>query len=202
MTVKIEMANLERQEILELLGRAIAPLPIALISTIGEDGIYNAAPFSFIMPVSLKPPIICVSFGLREGQKRDTLVNIELSKDFVVNIMDETLIKPTIQASANYPSDVDEIKKVGLTAMASDRVKSPRIAESQVSLECQLSQKLELGEGANLRSIIFGEVVLAHVKDEVWVSGKIEPSKLRVVGHLASGVYCRTRDIFKKTISE
>ena len=202
MTKKIEMANLDREEIFDFLGSAIAPLPIALISTVGKDGIYNAAPFSLITPISWKPPVICVSFGLRRGQKKDTLANIEFSKDFVVNIMDETWIKPTIQASANYPSDVDEIKKVGLTAMASDRVKSPRIAESQVSLECRLMQKLELGEGPSLRGVIFGEVVLAHVKDEVWVGGKIEPSKLRAVGHLADGVYCRTRDIFKKTVSE
>jgi len=198
--MKLEMANLDRQEIHELLGSAIAPLPIALISTVGEDGIYNAAPFSLVVPVCWKPPIICVSFGLRQGQKKDTLRNIDFSQDFVVNIMDETLIKPTIQASADYPSDVDEIKEVGLTAIAADKVKSPRVAEAQVSLECRLVQRLELGEGQNLRGVIFGEVVLVHVKDELWVASKIEPSRFRAVGRLGSGIYCRTGDIFEMTI--
>ena len=195
--MKIEMANLDRQEIHELLGSAVTPLPVALISTVGEDSIYNAAPFSLITPVCWKPPIICVSFGLQQGQKKDTLRNIEFSKDFVVNIMDETLIKPTIQASANDPSSVDEIKEVGLTAIAADKVKSPRIAESQVSLECRVVQKLEFGEGQNLRSVIFGEVVLAHVRDELWTTGKIQPSRLRAVGRVGSGIYCRTKDIFE-----
>ena len=195
--MKIEMANLEREEIHELLERTIVPLPVALISTIGEDGIYNAAPYSLAFPVCWKPPIVCVSFGLRQGQKKDTLGNIESSQDFVINIMDETLIKPTIQTSADYPSSVDEIKEVGLNAIAADKVKSPRIAESQISLECQLVKRLELGEGQNLRGIVFGEVILAHVKDELWVAGKIEPSRLRGVGRLGKGIYCRTHDIFE-----
>ena len=199
--MKIEMANLDRQEIHELLGSAIAPLPITLISTVGEDGIYNAAPFSLIAPVSWKPPVICVSFGLRRGQKKDTLRNIEFSQDFVVNIMDETLIKPTIQASADYPSSVDEIKEVGLTAIAAEKVKSPRVAEAQVSLECRLVQGLELGEGQNLRGIVFGEVVLAHVKDELLVAGKLDPSKFGAVGRIGDRIYCRTKDTFEVRIS-
>ena len=199
--MKLEMANLARPEIFELFGSAVAPAPVALISTVGEDGIYNAAPVSLITPVCYKPPIICVSIGLRRGQKKDTSRNIEFSKDFVVNIMDETLIKPTIQASADYPSDVDEIKEVGFTAIASDKVKSPRVAESQVSLECQLVQRLELGEGENFRNVVFAEVVVTHIKDELWVAGKIDPSKLRAVGRVGEGIYCRTRDIFKMTIS-
>jgi len=195
--MKIETANLERQELHELIGTVIAPLPIALISTIGQDGKYNAAPFSFVAPVCLKPPIICVSIGLRQGQKKDTTKNIEFSHDFVVNVVDEALVKPAIQASADYPSDVDEIKEVGLTAIASEKVQSPRVAESKVSLECRLVQKLELVEGQGLRSIVFGEVVLVHVKDELWVEGKIEPSRLRAVGRMGKDLYCRTGDIFE-----
>lgn len=199
--MQIEMANLEREEIHELLGSIIVPLPVALISTIGEDGIYNAAPFSLVIPVCWKPPIVCASFGLRKGQKKDTLRNIEFSQDFVVNIVDETFIKPTIQASTDYPSSVDEIKEVGFTAISADKVKSPRIAEAQISLECRLVKRLELGEGQNLRGIVFGEVVLAHIKDELWAAGKIQPSGLRAVGRLGSGVYCRTSDIFEMTVS-
>lgn len=199
--MKIEMGNLNGRQVHDLLTSAISPLPIALISTVGESGIYNAAPFSLTIPISWKPPIICVSFGLRKGQKKDTLRNIEFSKDFVINIMDETLIKPTIQTSADYPSTVDEIKEVGLTALAADKVKAPRIAESQVSLECRLVQKLEFGEGEDLRTVVFGEVVLVHVKDGVWVGDRIEPSTLKAVGRLGNGIYCRTGDIIRMKIS-
>lgn len=162
--MKIETANLGRQELHELIGNTITPLPVALISTRGQDGTNNAAPYSFVAPVCSKPPIVCVSFGVRQGQKKDTLSNIEFSHDFVVNVVDETLISKVIQASADYPSGVDEINEVGLTALPGEKVKSPRIAESKVSLECRLVQKLEileeLREGPGLRAIIFGEIML------------------------------------------
>ena len=199
--MKIEMASLDREEVHELVGRVIMPRPIALISTIGDDGVYNAAPFSADTSVCSKPPIIWVSIGLRRGQKKDTWRNIEFSGDFVINIMDETLIKPTLQTSANYPSDVDEIKKVGLTAIVGDRVKSPRVAEAQVSLECRLVQRLEFGEGENLRHVIFGEVILTHVKDELMVDGKIEPARLKALGRIGGGIYCRTGDIVRMSVS-
>ena len=198
--MEIEMANLDGGKIHELLISANVPLPVALISTVGEDGIYNAAPFSLVLPVCYKPPIICVSSGLRQGQKKDTTRNIEFSKDFVVNIMDEDMIQATVQTAADYPSNVDEIKEVGFTAISADRVKSPRISEAQVSMECQLRQSLEFGEGEDLRSIAFGEVVLVHVRDELWDTDRIQPSRLRSVGYIGSGTYCRTKDIFEVVI--
>ncbi len=195
--MKIQMAELDVHEAHDFITSAMAPLPIVLISTVGEDGIYNAAPFSLVIPVCHRPSIICAAFGLRGGQKKDTVRNIEFAKDFVVNIMDETLIGPTIRTAGNFPSTVDEINKVGLTAIAADSVKSPRIAEAQVSLECRLVQSLEFGEGENLHGVLFGEVVLAHVKDNLWVEGRLEPSRLRSVGRLGKGIYCRTQDILK-----
>ena len=198
MIMKFEPANLDEKELHELLGRAIAPLPISLVSTVSEKGTYNAAPYSMLFPVCWKPPIVCLSISLRQGgQKKDTQHNIEFSRDFVVNIMDESRINSTIQASINYPSDIDEIKEVGLTAIPADKVKSPLIAEAQVSFECQVRQQLELGSGPQLRCIIFGEVVLAHVKDKVWVNGRIEPAEMKTVGRLGTGVYCHTNDIFR-----
>ena len=198
--MKIEPTNLNWKEAHGFIGSVIAPLPIALISTIGQDGTHNAAPFSFITPVCSKPPIVCVSMGLRKGQKKDTLRNIEFSLDFVVNIVDEKLISQAIKASADYPSGVDEIKEVGLTVINSERVKSPRIAESKVSLECRLIHKFEIleerKEGAGLISIVFGQVVLAHIKDELLVDGMVEPSRLRVIGRVGNDTYCRTEDIF------
>lgn len=199
--MKLESAKLGRMELHNLLGSTIAPLPIAFISTIDKDGKYNAAPFSFVAPVCSKPPIICVSFGLREGQKKDTLKNIEYAHDFVINVVDEALIKQAVKASSDYPSGVDEIKEVGLTAVKSDLVKSPRIAESKVSLECRLVQVVEMLEeyrdGKGLKAVVFAEVILVHIKDEVWANGKIDPHRLKAVGRVGTDLYCRTGDIFE-----
>ncbi|MBI4186171.1 MAG: flavin reductase family protein [Chloroflexi bacterium] len=200
--MKFDMANLDRNQIHDLLLSGMAPLPVVLVSTVGKNGSYNAAPYSLVFPVCYKPPIICVSCGLRKGQKKDTARNIESAKDFVLNIMDETHLKPTVQASADYPADVDEMKEVGLTAVPCDRVKSPRVAEAQVSLECKLVQRMELGKGDAFRNIYFGEVLLAHIKDELWAGHKVEPSKLKSVGYVGNETYCRLREFFTEKASE
>lgn len=193
--MKIEMATLSSLDTHLLLGSVISPRPVVLISTIGEDGVYNAAPYSAVTSVSRKPPIICVSIRLRDGKKKHTLENMEFSGDFVVNILDDSLLKPTLKTSGDYPGGVSEIEEAGLTAIGGDQVRSPLIGEAQVSLECKLVKTVEFGEGPELQSIIFGEVVLAHVKDAIQVNGKIDPSKLAAVGRVGNGVYCRTTDI-------
>ena len=195
--MKIESNTIDAYKMHDLLSSVLSPRPIALISTVGEDGIYNAAPYSAVVPLCFKPPIICVSIGLKRGQKKDTLKNIEFSEDFVVNIMDESNIEPTIKTAGDYPSDVDEIKEVGLTAIMADKVSSPIISEAQVSLECQLMSTMDLGTGEDLRTVVFGEVLLFHIKDEVWSGKNIDLYRLKAVGRLGSGIYCRITDIFK-----
>ena len=200
--MKIKMENLSGQKSGELILSAISPAPLALISTINADGIKNAALVSMIAPVSWKPPVVCISIGLREGEKKDTFRNIEFSHDFVVNIMDDNYIQQTVQTSVDYPADVDEIETAGLTATRADRVKSPLIAEAQISMECKVIQSLEFGEGKNLRTVYFGEVVVSHIKDDLWVGDSIDPHGLRALGCIIAGVYCRTRDIVEVKPSE
>ncbi len=196
--MKFDTSKLGRQQLHDLIGNAIAPLPIAFITTVGEDGSFNASPFSFTTPITSKPPVICVSIARRQGQKKDTVRNIEASQDFVINIVDEKMIKQAVQASADYPAGVDEMKKVGLIAVKSDKVKAPRIAESKINLECRLVHIFETPEEGNaLRSVIFGEVVQIHVKDEVLTDGEIDPAKLKAVGRVGRNMYCRTTDVFE-----
>lgn len=192
--MKIEMNSLEQKKVHALLIGAISPLPVALISTISREGIHNAAPFSLAFPISYKPPLICVSIGLRKGQMKDTARNIDQTKDFVVNIMGEDSIKQAIRTAGNYASHVDEIKKVGLTAVAAEKVKSPLVAEAQVSMECKLYQRHEVGKGDDLRLIFFGEVLITHLKEGLWTSGVFNSSALKAVGYLGRNKFCRTKE--------
>ena len=71
-----------------------------------------------------------------------------------------------------------------------------------VSFKCQLKTKNGAGRAAKSQGVIFGEVVLVHIKDELLVKGKLDPSRLKAVGCLGMGVYCRTRDIFEMKPSQ
>ena len=196
--MKIIPGSLDHRNSHKLFVSMILPRPIAFVSTIGEDGIFNLAPFSAFTQISVKPAIVCFSLiPRRDGQKKDTLRNIQSSKDFVINVVDESLAEAMNLTSANYPSDVDEFKEVGLTAVRSDMVKAPRVAESPVSMECQLLQILQFGTMPNGCDLVIGEVVLVHIKDELYINGEVQASKLKAIGRLGGDCYCRTTDLFE-----
>lgn len=196
--MKIDPANLNRQDAHALLVGAILPRPIAFVSTVGKDGIHNIAPFSFFTGMSTKPAVVGFAVGCRrDGTKKDTLVNIEYTKDYVINLVNEELAEAMNQAAGEYPSHVDEFKVAGLTPVKSDLVKSPRVAESPVNMECRLMQILEFGQSPNVNSFIIGEAICVHVQEETWVDGVIKASKVQAIGRLGEDLYCRTKDIFE-----
>lgn len=197
--MKIDLSQLDWMEAHELLVGAVLPRPIAFVSTVGADGVNNVAPFSFFSSISVKPAYVGFSIGrYRDGRKKDTLLNIEFSKDFVINIVTEELVDAMNQASKDYPSDIDEFKEVGLTAVKSDLVRSPMAAESPINMECQLVKILEFGETPRINHFVIGEVLRVHIKDDLWIDNRIKADRLRAVGRLGGELYCRTTDMFEK----
>jgi flavin reductase (DIM6/NTAB) family NADH-FMN oxidoreductase RutF len=196
--MKVNPADLDQRESHKFLVSLILPRPIAFVSTIGEDEIFNLAPFSTFSQISVKPPILCFSvIPRRNGQKQDTLRNIEVSKDFVVNVVDESLGEAMNLTSANYPSTVDEFKEVGLKAVKSDIVKAPRVAESPINMECKLLQILRFGTIPNGCELVIGEIVMVHIRDDLCINGEVQASRLKAIGRLGGDFYCRTTDLFE-----
>jgi len=198
--MKIDVANLDQRSSHRLMVGAVVPRPIAWVSTVGEDGVFNLAPFSAYAMVSMKPALVgfCVA-TTRDGRKKDTLKNIESTKEFVINVVDETLAEAMNVTAATYPSDVDEFKEARLTPVKADLVKAPMVAESPINLECRLTQVLEFGEAPRTNSFIIGEVLRVHVKDELYANEEIQMSQLKAIGRLGGGgdLYCRTSDSFE-----
>jgi flavin reductase (DIM6/NTAB) family NADH-FMN oxidoreductase RutF len=157
------------QDIYKLMIGSIVPRPIALVATISEDGIRNLAPFSFFTGISSKPTLICFCPGPRptSPQRKDTLRNISMTKEFVVNIVSEEIGAAMNLTSGDYPPEVDEFDVAGLTAVPSDLVKPPRVAESPVNLECRLYLIIEFSEEPGGGNLVIGEVVRFHVADHL-----------------------------------
>ncbi|MFC2035842.1 flavin reductase family protein [Chloroflexota bacterium] len=196
--MKIDPRNMDNMEFYRLFSSVVVPRPIAWVSTIGKNGIFNLAPFSFFGIISPSPALIYINIGRkRAGQKKDTLVNIESSKDFVVNIVSEDLAEAMNRSSTEYPSEVDEYKEVGLNPVKADIVTSPMLAESPVNMECQLFDMMEFGDFPRRSSVVIGEVVRVHIKEELYANGEIQFSVLRVLGRHSGNLYCRTTDIIE-----
>jgi len=176
---------------------SIVPRPIAFVSTVNPEGIYNLAPFSFFTAASINPPVVCFCPLRRaDGRQKDTLNNIQQNGDFVVNIVSEEFIEQMNATSAEFPPDVDEFRVSGLTPVPSDLVKAPRVKESHVSMECRLFRIFEISDRPSGGSIVTGEIVRLHVDDTCIDNFRIDPDKLRAVGRMAGTTYVRTADRF------
>lgn len=196
--MRVEPSTLHGKELHDFFSSIVVPRPIAFVSTVNAEGRFNAAPFSAFTRLTLDPPLLVLAIGRRKGQKKDTVRNIEVTGDFVVNMVDEKLAQAMNQTAADYPPEVDEIKETGLTAVKSEKVKSPRIGESPLSMECRLAQTIEFGTKPGRSTIILGEILVVHVKDEILTDGKLDPRKAKIIARLGDGnLYCRTTDVFQ-----
>jgi flavin reductase (DIM6/NTAB) family NADH-FMN oxidoreductase RutF len=190
---------LGQKETYKFLIGAIVPRPIAFISTISTEGIGNLAPFSFFNGVSSQPPAIMVAITRKKGgEKKDTLRNIEATREFVINSVGQWMVGPMNQCSAEYPYGVDEMKKVGLTPLPSVSVKAPRVRESAIQMECQLYKTLEVGDGSEGSStIVVGTISVLHVDARAYVDGRLLIDILEPVSRLAGASYGHVSGIYE-----
>ncbi len=183
----------------QLLISSVVPRPIAWVSTVGPDGTLNVAPFSYFMAITNDPPMLAVANGWRRNQgKKDTLSNIEASREFVINIVTEEVAEKMNQTSAEVGPEVDEFVRAGLTPAPSEKVAAPRVLESPINIECRLNQILYLGREEAQSGLIIGEAVLWHVRDDLLTpQHTVDVTKLHAIGRLAYNYYTRTQDLFE-----
>jgi len=194
----VDPAREDPGNVYKLMIGVIVPRPIAFVSSISSAGVLNLAPFSFFTGISANPPVICFSPMIRgsDSMKKDTLRNIEETKEFVVNVVSEDFAGKMNICSAEFPPEVDEFQVSGLTPVASDLVKPPRVAESHVNMECRLLEIVHVSAKPLGGSIVLGAVLRFHVDNALFDDFKIDPDKLRPIGRMAGPSYTRTTDRF------
>lgn len=119
---------------------SIVPRPIALVTSQDKEGHLNCAPYSYFNIVCHDPPLVMIGccINMRAKTKKDTLHNIEGTKEFVVNIMSSWYLEAANHTSGNFPANVNEMEVAGLASLPSDAVRPPRLAEAAVQLECEV----------------------------------------------------------------
>ena len=186
----------ERENYKLLIGSVI-PRPIAFVTTLSEEGVVNAAPFSFFNIVSSNPPMLSVSVQRKNGIMKDTARNAVASKQFVIHIVDEQNVPKVNDTAANLPSNESEIELAQLTLVDSVKVNTPGVAESKIRFECELVEALPLGDGEQVGcDLLIGRVVAYHFDEEVYEDGKIDPRKLGAISRLAGNDYAKIGEIF------
>jgi flavin reductase (DIM6/NTAB) family NADH-FMN oxidoreductase RutF len=195
--MEFDFTTLPPKDRYRLLIGSVVPRPIALVTTLDEEGVPNAAPFSFFNCFSHDPPIVALGMELRpDGGLKDTVRIIRATREFVVNLVSEEIAERMNICAVDFPEGMSELPAAGLTATASSVVKPPRIQESPVNMECKLIEELRFGD-AGKRSIVLGEVLRFHVRDDVLTPrGHIDLDAMKPVGRLAGSGYIRVSDRF------
>ena len=134
---------------------SVAPRPIALVSSVDQQGNVNLSPFSFFNLFSLNPPILVFSPSrrARNNTTKHTLENVLEVPEVVINIVHYDMVQQVSLASCDFPKGVNEFIKAGLTEVPSTIVKPPRVGESHVSFECKVNQVIPLGSEGGSCSI-------------------------------------------------
>ncbi|WP_068113818.1 flavin reductase family protein [Tropicimonas marinistellae] len=175
----------------------VAPRPIAWISTRGTDGSENLAPYSFFNAVAYTPPqVMFATTGKkhdREGTK-DTLANIRDTGVFAVNIVEFAKREVMNLTSGPWDKDVDEAEMAGIARGECDTINCGRIADAPATLECKLTQIVDL-QGPNNR-VAFGEVTGIHLRDDCIVDGRFDVTRFQPLARLGYRDFTHVSEVF------
>ncbi|MGC2400741.1 MAG: flavin reductase family protein [Acidobacteriaceae bacterium] len=190
--------NTSTGDIYKLMVGSIVPRPIALVSSVDRGGVRNLAPFSYFTACSSNPPVVvfCPILRPTPPMAKDTLRNIVDTREFVVNIVSEEFVERMNATAAQVGPEVDEFELSGLTPLASELVKPARVAESHIHMECRLLQIVQVSDRPGGGSLVLGEVLRFHVREDLVDNFRIDPAKLRAVGRMSGSTYVRTTDRF------
>ncbi len=173
---------------------AVGPRPIAFASTIDEEGRPNLSPFSFFNFFSSNPPVGIFSPARRgrDNTTKDTYENVKTVPEVVINIVTYDIVHQMNLASSEYETGVNEFEKGGFTMLDSEVIRPYRVKESPVQLECKVNDVVELGDQGAAGNLVISEVVRMHIDEAILDgNGKIDQTKIDLVGRMGGDYYCR-----------
>ena len=179
----------------KLLCSFVGPRPIALVTTLGRDGVANAAPMSFFNVFAQTPPLLILGLQDRPHGPKDTTRNVRDTGELVVNLVDAAIARQMVACSVDHPPEVDEAEVAGFTWAASTAIRPARIAEAPVAFECRLERTVDYPG----RCILFAEVVHMHVRDACIDARtlRVRPEDYRPVARMHGDWYVTAEDWYE-----
>jgi flavin reductase (DIM6/NTAB) family NADH-FMN oxidoreductase RutF len=178
----------------------IVPRPIGWITSFDQNGVLNLAPYSYFNAVSDTPPMIIFSATSKhqDGGLKDTLRNVEETKEFVVNIATWEQRAAVNISSAHFDRGVSEVEQTDLETIPSFIVKPPRIKDSPIHLECVYYQSIQLPviDEHHTNRMVIAKVVGVHIDDSIIVDGQIDVTKFKPIARLGYNEYVSVEKIF------
>ncbi len=196
--MRLDLSSMKPRDSYAWLTSTIFPRPIAWVSTISAEGKTNLAPFSFFQGVTSQPPsLLFVAVNTRDGSPKDTVRNLALVPEFVVNVVPYALAETMNSTAAMLPYGESEFSAFQVESAPSETVRPPRVAKSPASFECVVHQIVPVGQGPAGASVVIGLVKSLHIDDAVLgADGLPDPAKLDLIGRMGGELYARTTETF------
>ncbi len=191
-------SNMGIRDVYTLMVQLITPRPIAWVSSVSKAGVNNLAPYSFFNGVGANPPsMLFCPVNRRDGSRKDSLLNVLDTKEFVVNVVSAADAETMNNSSADFAAEVSEFEALGIQTLSSKKIAPLRVASSLAQFECRLLKHIELSDGPAGSNVVIGEIVMMHVADSIIDDGIIDPAKLDNVGRLGGKAYTKTTNRFE-----
>ncbi|EUJ26691.1 flavin reductase family protein [Listeria cornellensis] len=198
--IRMDANELSPQDNYKFLSGAIIPRPIAFVTTASENGVLNAAPFSFFNVVSSQPPIVSIAIQRDSGQMKDTARNILETGELVIHIVDEDLTAEMNKTAARLTPEINELDATSLTVIPSEKVAVPGVKEGKIRMEAKLFQHIPISNDAGepVTDLILARVVFYHADTSVFDVEKqyVLTDELKPVARLAGNNYAKLGETF------
>ena len=195
----LSLSELKPAQVYFQMIQTLIPRPIAWVLSEIDQGKYNLAPFSYFNAVCSNPPLIMLSIGKKpDGSFKDTRVNIEQRKDFVVHIAHREVLEDLNQSSATLNADTSEIDLLGIETTAFDGSRLPRVTACKIAYACECYEIQELGDTP--QSIIYGKVNHIYIDDDIATVSekgrlKVHADRLTPISRLGADEFMSFGDI-------
>ena len=191
-----KMAVMDRYEL--LLG-TVVPRPIAIVTTLANDGTINAAPYSLFNVMGHDPAVAMISVLSHPKQRfKDTANNILATKEFVLNLVSESIAETMNITCIDAPPGTNELELAKLKTEPSFKVKPPRVGTSPVAYECRFLTSISFGPN---QAIIVGQIIHAYVEDRFVLDrarGLVDTPELKLIGGMHGAKwYAKLSDRFE-----
>ena len=180
------------------------PRPIGWLSTVSTDGIHNLAPFSQWQNLTFDPPLVMFAANqLRDGRRKDTVVNAETTGYFVWNMATWDLREAVNISAMELPPEEDEFTQAGVTKADCIDAPGKRVAESPCHFECKhlSTQRFAGRTPVGSVDVVFGEVVRIHIKEDVVTAdGKLDIPKIKPIARMGYYDYTVVDNVFEMKV--
>ena len=177
----------------------VSPRPIGWVSSRGNNGSVNLAPYSYFNAIAEQPPMVMFSSAPDGSTGKDSLRNDQETGEFVVNIVSATLGDAMNTTSGRFPYGTNEFSKAGLAMADGETVSVPRVKVAPAALECHLWKTISLPapKDADASTIVLGTVTGIHIADYVIVDGKVDVTIYKPLARLGYMDYAQITKLFE-----